>query len=172
MIRFKIWFYFVCWFIAARAIFQLSGPVTITGDRAANFGLCSALRTFEQGGIFIVPHRLRHGTSVYAVSSERPAPTFHSGIRTPDARITRSSRPTLWPLRHAGHFEIRNKCIFKKQINCVCRKLCIWQSKHVCVSVTYEVHSTVMTYIPCLAISQCVHLAIGLNYLDWTILKD
>jgi hypothetical protein len=28
--------------------------VTITSNRAANFGLCSALRAFEQGGIFIV----------------------------------------------------------------------------------------------------------------------
>jgi hypothetical protein len=32
--------------------------VTITGDRAANFDLCSALRAFEQGGVFIVPHLL------------------------------------------------------------------------------------------------------------------
>jgi hypothetical protein len=39
--------------------------VTLAGDRAANLGLCSALRAFEQGGIFIVPHLLRHGTSVY-----------------------------------------------------------------------------------------------------------
>jgi hypothetical protein len=69
--------------------------VTIAGDRAANLGLWSALRAFEQGGIFIVPHLLRHGTSVYTVSSERPAPTSHSGIRTPDARIIRSLCPTL-----------------------------------------------------------------------------
>jgi hypothetical protein len=34
--------------------------VTIAGDRAANLGLYSALRAFEQGGIFIVPHLLRH----------------------------------------------------------------------------------------------------------------
>jgi hypothetical protein len=32
--------------------------VTIAGDRAANLGLCTALRAFEQGGIFIVPHLL------------------------------------------------------------------------------------------------------------------
>jgi hypothetical protein len=36
-------------------------------------GLCSALTAFEQGGIFIVPHLLWHGTSVYPVSSEGPA---------------------------------------------------------------------------------------------------
>jgi hypothetical protein len=63
---------FVCLFLAARAIFSYLAAVTITGDGAANFGLCSALRAFEQGGIFIVPHQLRHGTSVYTVSSERP----------------------------------------------------------------------------------------------------
>jgi hypothetical protein len=40
--------------------------------RAANFGLCSALRAFEQGGIFIMPHLLWHGTSVFLVSSEGP----------------------------------------------------------------------------------------------------
>ena len=38
--------------------------------RAANLGLCSALRAFEQGGIFFVPHLLRHGTSIFPVSSE------------------------------------------------------------------------------------------------------
>jgi hypothetical protein len=30
----------------------------------------SALRAFEQEGIFIVPHLLLHGTSVFPVSSE------------------------------------------------------------------------------------------------------
>jgi hypothetical protein len=35
-------------------------------------GLSSALRAFEQGGIFIVPHLLWHGTSVFPVSSEGP----------------------------------------------------------------------------------------------------
>jgi hypothetical protein len=37
---------FVGWFIAARAIFSYLAAVTITGVRAANFGLCSALRAF------------------------------------------------------------------------------------------------------------------------------
>jgi hypothetical protein len=41
-------------------------------------------RRSEQGGIFIVLHQLRHGTSVYTVSSERLAPTSQSGIRPPD----------------------------------------------------------------------------------------
>jgi hypothetical protein len=34
-----------------------------------NIGLCSALTAFEQRGIFIVPHLLWHGTSVFPVSS-------------------------------------------------------------------------------------------------------
>jgi hypothetical protein len=34
------------------------GDVTITVEGLQNFGLCSALRAFEQGGIFIVPHLL------------------------------------------------------------------------------------------------------------------
>jgi hypothetical protein len=55
--------WFVCFFVLQ--FFSYLAVVTITGDRAANFSLCSALRAFEQGGIFIVPHLLRHGTSVY-----------------------------------------------------------------------------------------------------------
>jgi hypothetical protein len=95
---------FVCLLRAARAIFQPSGgcDVTITGDRAANFGLCLALRTFEQGGIFIMPHLLRHGTSVSTVSSERPAHTSHSGIRTPrrkDHQIIAPEAVTTAPRR-------------------------------------------------------------------------
>jgi hypothetical protein len=30
----------------------------ITGEGLQNLGLCSVLRAFEQGGIFIVPHLL------------------------------------------------------------------------------------------------------------------
>jgi hypothetical protein len=40
--------------------------------RLRNIDLCSALRVFEQAGIFIVPHLLWHGTSVFPVSSEGP----------------------------------------------------------------------------------------------------
>jgi hypothetical protein len=39
-------------------IFHLYGDVTITGEGLQNQGLCSALRVFEQGGIFTVPHLL------------------------------------------------------------------------------------------------------------------
>jgi hypothetical protein len=56
-------------FTSRSRIFHLYGDV-ITGEGLQNLGLCSALRAFEQGGIFIVPHLLWHGTSVFPVSSE------------------------------------------------------------------------------------------------------
>jgi hypothetical protein len=37
-------------------IFHLYGDVTIVGEGLQNLGLCSALRAFEQRGIFIVSH--------------------------------------------------------------------------------------------------------------------
>jgi hypothetical protein len=59
-------------FTSRSRIFHLYGDVTITGEGLQSLGLCSALRAFEQGKIFIVPHLLRHGTSVFPVSSEGP----------------------------------------------------------------------------------------------------
>jgi hypothetical protein len=44
--------------------------ISFAGEGLQNLGLCSALRAFEQGGIFIVPHVLWHGASVFPVSSE------------------------------------------------------------------------------------------------------
>jgi hypothetical protein len=45
-------------FTSGSRIFHLYGDATVTGERLQNFGLCLALRAFEQGGIFIVPHLL------------------------------------------------------------------------------------------------------------------
>jgi hypothetical protein len=59
-------------FTSRSRIFHLYGDVTIAGEGLHNLGLCSALRAFEQGGIFIVPHLLWHGASVFPVSSEEP----------------------------------------------------------------------------------------------------
>jgi hypothetical protein len=39
-------------FIADEQFFSYLVAVTIAGDRAANLGLCSALKAFEQGRIF------------------------------------------------------------------------------------------------------------------------
>jgi hypothetical protein len=58
--------------------FHLYGDVTITGEGLKNLGLCLALRAFEQGGIFIVPHLLCHGASVSPVSSEGPSHSIAS----------------------------------------------------------------------------------------------
>jgi hypothetical protein len=38
--------------------FFLYGDVTIADEGLQNLGLCSELKAFEQGGIFIVPHPL------------------------------------------------------------------------------------------------------------------
>jgi hypothetical protein len=38
--------------------YKLYRDVTIAGEGLQNLGLSSALRDFEQGGIFIVPHLL------------------------------------------------------------------------------------------------------------------
>jgi hypothetical protein len=59
-------------FTSRSRIFHLYGDVTNAGEGLQNLGLYSALRAFEQGGIFIVPHPLWHGTSVFPVSSEGP----------------------------------------------------------------------------------------------------
>jgi hypothetical protein len=45
-------------FMSHSRIFHLYGDVTITGEGLQNLGLCSALRAFKQGEIFIVPHLL------------------------------------------------------------------------------------------------------------------
>jgi hypothetical protein len=45
-------------FTSRSRIFHLYGDITIASEGLQNLGLCSALRTFEQGGIFIVPHLL------------------------------------------------------------------------------------------------------------------
>jgi hypothetical protein len=59
-------------FTSRSRIFHSYGDVTITGEGLQNLGLCSVLRAFEQGGIFIVPHLLWHGALVFPVSSEGP----------------------------------------------------------------------------------------------------
>jgi hypothetical protein len=45
-------------FTSRSRIFHLCEDVTIADEGMQNLGLCSALRAFEQGGIFIVPHLL------------------------------------------------------------------------------------------------------------------
>jgi hypothetical protein len=57
-------------FTSRSRIFHLYGDVTIAGEGLQNLGLWSALRTFEQGRIFIVPHLMWHGASFFPVSSE------------------------------------------------------------------------------------------------------
>jgi hypothetical protein len=69
--RWSDWLIISC-FTSRSRIFHLHGDVTIAGEGLGNLGLCSTLRAFEQGGIFIVPHLLWHGASVFPISSEGP----------------------------------------------------------------------------------------------------
>jgi hypothetical protein len=62
------WLIFYCY--VPHKNFSLYEDITITGEEQENLGLSSALRAFEQGGIFIVPHLLRHWALVFPVSSE------------------------------------------------------------------------------------------------------
>jgi hypothetical protein len=90
--NFKILYmdFFYDWFIAfycftsRSKIFHLYGDVTIAGEGLHNLCLCSAPRAVEQGRIFIVPHLLWHGTSVFPVSPKgRPTQspfTTHKGV--------------------------------------------------------------------------------------------
>jgi hypothetical protein len=45
-------------FMSCLRIFHFYGDVTIASEGLQNLGLCSALRAFEQIGIFIVAHLL------------------------------------------------------------------------------------------------------------------
>jgi hypothetical protein len=54
---FRSLFVFLLFYVPLKNI-SLNGDVTIAGEGLKNLGLCSALRAFEQGGIFIVPHLL------------------------------------------------------------------------------------------------------------------
>ena len=57
-------------FTSHSRIFHSHEDVTNASEGLQNLGLCSTLRAFEQGGIFIVPHLLWQGTSFFSVSSE------------------------------------------------------------------------------------------------------
>jgi hypothetical protein len=50
--------FFIYCFTSRSRISRLYGDVTIADEGLQNLSLCSALRAFEQGGVFIVPHLL------------------------------------------------------------------------------------------------------------------
>jgi hypothetical protein len=66
------WLYMYGLTSLSRFFFYLYREVTIAGEGLQNLVLCSALRAFEQGWIFIMPHLLWHGTSVFPFSPEGP----------------------------------------------------------------------------------------------------
>jgi hypothetical protein len=57
-------------FTSRSRMFHLYGDDNIAGKGLQNLGLCSALKAFAQGGIFIVPHMLQQETSVCPISSD------------------------------------------------------------------------------------------------------
>jgi hypothetical protein len=70
---------------------------------AANVGM--------QWGFIYVPKLLRHGTTVYTVSSKGPVPTSHSGIQTCDVRIFKSlRRRSNHSASRATSFILKKKC--------------------------------------------------------------
>jgi hypothetical protein len=60
-----LWFY-----VPFKNVLLIYGDVTIAGEGLQNLGLYSALRAFEQGGIFFVPHLLCYEASIFPVSLE------------------------------------------------------------------------------------------------------
>jgi hypothetical protein len=58
--------------LGAQGLWAGREDVTTAGEGLQNLDLCLALRAFEQGGIFIVPHLLWHGGSIFPVLSEGP----------------------------------------------------------------------------------------------------
>jgi hypothetical protein len=83
LIMVKIDWLIIYSFTSRSRSFHFYGDATIAGEGLQNLGLhvCSALRAFEQGGIFIVPYLLWHGTSVFPVSSEGPPQSVASNDR-------------------------------------------------------------------------------------------
>jgi hypothetical protein len=55
-------------------ICHLYGDITIADEGLQNFGLCSALRAFEQGWIFIVPYLLVHRALGFSGLIRKTAP--------------------------------------------------------------------------------------------------
>jgi hypothetical protein len=62
------------WEMTPKVNFQPGSKYFVTPVKGVlqNLGLCTALRAFEQGGIFIVPHLLWHGALVFQVPFKGP----------------------------------------------------------------------------------------------------
>jgi hypothetical protein len=96
-----------------------------TGEGLQNLGLCSALRAFEQGGIFIMPHLLWHRTSVFPVSSEGPphlVAFYDTRGDVEDLFQPGSSRGLLWKKNLANLMQLSicvpyGRCPFRQLVN-------------------------------------------------------
>jgi hypothetical protein len=82
-------------FTSRSRIFHLYGNLSITDEGLQNSGLCSALRAFKQGGIFMVQNLLCYGILVFPVSSNglpHSIASYESQGNTKDLFLPRSSR--------------------------------------------------------------------------------
>jgi hypothetical protein len=84
--------------------------------RAAKFRpIWSALKAFEQGGFFTMPHLLWHGTSVFSVSSDGPplsVASYNTQGNVEDLFYPGSSRvPLSGSITSIGHWESSNTAI-------------------------------------------------------------
>jgi hypothetical protein len=86
-------------FTSRLRIFLLYSDVQIAS--APNLGLCSALRAFEQNGIFIVPHLLWHGTSVLPDRRLQSPLTTHKGMWRTYSNTDPHGSPISRLLRHS-----------------------------------------------------------------------
>jgi hypothetical protein len=71
--------------------FFTDGDITIAGEGLQNLGLCLAVRTFEQGRVFISPHLLWYWTSFF---SPRSYPNLRTSLFNRLAHTTRKSGPS------------------------------------------------------------------------------
>ena len=109
-----IWLIIYC-FTSCSRIFHSYGDITTAGEGLQNLGLCSVLRAFEQGGIFIVPHLncdmgLRFIWS--HLKDQQPHPTVGFDPTTQGSSFIKS-------LRHADGLII---LVIRKNLCCAIKK--------------------------------------------------
>jgi hypothetical protein len=119
-------------FTSRSRIFHLYGDVKIASEGVQNLGLCSALRAFEQGGIFIVPHLLWRGTSgfffFFLVSSEGPSYLVASYDTRGDVKDLQAN-----PDPHVSLlYTILTSLVwsFSEFLKPFCLQLCIFDNQH------------------------------------------
>jgi hypothetical protein len=158
----------ICWlvgycFTSCSRIFYLYGDVSITCEWLQNLGLCSALRAIEQGGIFIVPHLLWHGASVFwshpkDCPIQSPLTTHYRGCREYTlTRIIQSPLTThkgMWrtysnPDPHGWLKYVINEYLMEKRNPWSAPKLGVFVNIRICVQWWHLSYEDVFFFIIC-----------------------